>query len=353
MSKLEICNKALDNAPSIPAEVLLGGIAVDKSDSKPTIDIKQMQLDREKHFVDLESLEQLAVGCGDERCVCEGSMNGLESEEGNLEHFIRCYGGPFGLAHTLILNRQGVIPPNNAGLRDSLSSHKSAVELVIKRLDSAGIVPILHSDNSSEEGESFNPDNNAPDVGCAFAKKLGLITNLMHREYVIGATEKLIHDQGGDTSMITSMMASKQQMIESGIDENFHYDRSDYRDLVDNVAVLDGAHAPAEDTALVMNYKERVSRPAPGLEAFYDVDVLIVAKTLVKLFPEINFNPEELLASIELQSVTTAHALALGTRKEGSNLEMLAIELYGNRQDALEELKQYIAEKSSSLAVVA
>jgi hypothetical protein len=324
----------------------IGGIAVGDSLKEPLIDVKTMPNEREKHFVDIDTLTQIAVGCGDERCVCKNSLKGLESEDGNLEHFIRCYGGPFGLAHTLMLNIANVKEPNNIGIRNSLSSHKSAVGLVISRLTEAGMVPMLHSDNSSEGGTVFNGDSDNPDVGCAFAKKLGIITDLMNRDYVVEASKEYINSQNGNPSEIESIMHAKWQMVEQGVDENFNYNRADFCELVNNVAVLDGPHKDAEDTALVLNYTNKVSRPTPD-KPFYDVDVKQVAEILIKLFPEIDFDANTLLSSIELQSITTAHALALGTRKEGSNLEMLALEVYGDRMQALLEIQQLIDDKKA------
>ncbi|MCU0667568.1 MAG: hypothetical protein MUF85_03045 [Patescibacteria group bacterium] len=298
--------------------------------------IKEIDSDRLKYYREIKPGETIYLGCADDRCICDES---LSTNNLYFKHFMRAFGGPFGLAHIVTLY-------SAAYSKDYYSliakQGKSFVGILVNRIDSIAnkIFATTHSDTTKEDGQVFDSEL-SEDIGCAFANNNGLINEIMLDEKVLEVALRLSgnRDNNDDSRKLIVEAISK---LRTGImPGDFKYTRIDFAELKAPKLVLNGNHAQPENTAVIINYTNKISEPNPE-NPFYSADICLIAKSLIAAFPEIIFDAATLMMIIEMQAVATAKALATG-----STLEMLPIEVFGDRQQAIIEIQQLIDEMSA------
>lgn len=283
-----------------------------------------------------------ALGCGDDRWLTPESRQWLRQQNPELGEFteqIRYFGGIAGLTHVVAVAaiEQGRSEDIDA-LGETFPELMSAVRERLAERD-PHMIPQLHS-AVKNEGDSahFQPDHDGP-VGCAYGAGLGAVSRIALSDDHEQLSQQEVPDLFGDVTPPSNIELAKDLFVKryypnpaiSGIS------REEFGAVGAPIQVLAGEHAAAKDTLVVINFHpDKVSNQAKAQATttpFYNNDVTQVAETILRTFPEFDFDPETLLRIMDDDIRATRAALA---GKDGA--AALQVRRYGTPNEAIDYL---------------
>lgn len=284
----------------------------------------------------------VACGCGDDRTCSHASSKHIRQENGvNTQGAIlRYFGGGLGAARIMLVTLAAQRGAEGLAAFAGRDIFDITAELSQRAKDADNVVFALHSSTGSEHDEAkLNPDSEDP-LACAYAGSLGGVSTGSFSGVVLAASLAEGASLFGQAAIgkYDGLAEANRLFISTTLDgrENFSATREDYIRSGVPVMLLSGNHVNSSQTKSVTNYKiDKLSSPDLAHNQgypFYNNDVTQVAATIIKSYPEHQFDPLTMLMAMDLDIRSTRAALS------GGNPLDLELARYGDAKEALDYL---------------
>lgn len=315
-------------------------------------EIPEIPAELQNTYEDFDNNKTYYVFCGDDRPLTKGSVHNLARHEVvNASNAIRVFGGAIGSARAIAVMS---LASDNESIKASVRAYKSNFNSYI--IDTArvvksasNLVPGVHSAQSNEGNDIYFDSNRKDKPGCAYAANAEAVTSLNTEPQVIEFAKKVIELLGSSPQYIDRIIDANKRMQKIFSDDNmgsFNLSRKDIASLALPTAIVTGNHASVAEARAIINLKiDKVSNPQKALSLempSYNHDVTIECASILKSYPNLDFNPRMLLEAKILDICATAEALASSESKHAWDFNF---ERIGNFEDAvstLEELKNQL-----------
>lgn len=307
--------------------------------SENTLPIEQLPEEYESWYQERDRSALTVLSCGDDRLVAQGGEAGvIERDEKGDTYYLRHFGGGPSLATVAL---KALYADSRSELTNIIDPPRlySMLRQEMPRL--SRIAPIAHSDTAHEPEGAFRRWGQAP-IGCARLK--GNSTVLHQAAYHPAVIEQGALEYNALFGNIDRFMPYER--IVAGLRDAVAGDSEARLDTLQldrdfllrtntPVAVLDGAHLPAANTFVSFNFTfDRMSRPGE----FYGVDAAQTAEAIMCALPELNLNPDALLASIVHTACSTRGALIHHESGQYDPAKLKAV-IYGDPAEAVHRLR--------------
>lgn len=351
-SLVEPESRPLDVDERQRAIVGIGGITVFEAASEVDMLTTVPEIDSEVQKAYIDRPEgPIVMGCSDDRpCTHESAAHFREQHLLAGENgYLRYFGGLAGLSRSILVAASVQYGPQTIE-RLNKGKFTDFVNIVQERaMAKTKVNAALHSDNASEgNGDHFDPTQESP-VGCKYAASLLPVASLatendsVHRQSVteIKALFGISDDEA--KARIDEIAASNglfaQRFAETSPDKT-GLGREDYAASKAQVMILEGDHAPTEETFAVVNFTaDKISDPAKAQELghqHYTVDITQAAEVAIKSFPELKLDPEILMQVMLVDAIATRTALA--SADGAADPARLEVRRYGDPREAISYL---------------
>ncbi len=304
-------------------------------------EISELSAERQATYSERDRTQRCFCLCGDDRCLTAESTDALKREgAASPDNALRVFGGAQGIAHIFAVSiaaqygrqkLQEITDGDFVGFIKNVST----------RCDELGFIACNHSADKNEEDRCNVNPSSKNGIGCARLANAQTVAELNYSEDIIklGKNEERAIFTASDDSYIDTIATANQHIVSVFTNEGqktFNAGRSELIAAGSPVGLVTGAHAPADETVVALNFHpNKVSNPRMAYErnlAFYDIDVTQVAELVMKLQPELNLQPRIIFEAILQDVRATRKALAASENKSPEDLK---IEIYGRAEDGL------------------
>lgn len=341
----------INDGPSTVATQLAGGIATMSSNLEAletkTVEIPEISPEVMATYETKDVDAVYELDCGDDRRATDASRHAL-NEAGvapETSAVIRYYGAAVGI--TRVFGTAVVAQYGEDALRSyAQGSFVDFTKDVVTRVENKNNVKLVVHTGESNEGNPAQFDPNSENgLGCAYAANVGAVANICANNEDHHSLTK----EEAPALISTSVQDTVVQRANETFGKYFFGDeyaqvgltRQDYVELDLPVEVVEGNHAPANETFVVANYTlDKLSNPVTAEQAglkFYENSVTQVAEMLMKAFPELQLKPEVLFSVMDQDIRATRAALAGGSAAD------LELRRYGDPKVALDYLNALAA----------
>lgn len=334
-----------DNTPEAGSLVtthdVIGGTAVmTEVEPKPAL-IPEISAERKDTFEPFDPTAKYLVGCSDDRKPTDESQQLIVDQYGvEPDNYIRIYGGLHGGARRALVAIAAYYGPEVLAQYDGKAGIGGFTGEYKKRVETA--VNVVLGDHSAEgnEGNASALDlESEKGLGCAYCEGICAVTSLCaDRQGLALLAEDEVPTSLGEPARMDIITEANRAVGEQFLADGQPVTRHDMIDLNAPVAIYAGAHAPAEEVKVVLNFTDNVSSPNKAIATevpFYCVDVMHELRLAKNAFPEL-FNNEQILETlahvIEHDARAVRQALA---SHEGKTAEDMQLERYGDLQSAI------------------
>jgi hypothetical protein len=320
----------------------IGAVAVHETEERVDT-IPEISAERQATFVEKNPDGTYYLFCGDDRNLTEESAAKLRQEGiEDPDTAMRYYGGVVGVARVL-----AVALAVQYGA-DALNQYPGSFQDLIKDQEqriaaTQNVKPGAHSAESNEGSATELNSSSESGIGCAYGAGAQVITEISSNPDLIALGKAEAPRLSGENESMVDAIAQANQAVAAHFSEggkSFNLHRHDLEDLEAPIAILEGSHAPVDQTVVMYNYHvDKISNPRTANERgipSYDNDLTQVAEALILANLELDLNPRILLDVMDQDIRSVREALA---SHEGKHAADLKIERYGDYEAAVAYLE--------------
>lgn len=319
----------------------------------PDRSIPEITPEQEAAYTTFDPTKIYPVGCGDDRFPTPESLALLPDDVEKDGSLVRYFGGIWGVTRVLavgISQQYGI---------DAVKEHfsndfvKFAMEVQQRVEAMTNLCFTVHSAEANEGGSQDMLNEESEDsVGCAYAALIGGVSKLNGDNNItlIATTEARELSQEEVAEKFESIVRANMDVfgLFFGNDEAASISRSQFIDTQMPGLILKGSHRHIEDgvQAVINFHDDKISNPEIADKQggrFYNNDVVLVAKALMKAFADFKLDPRTLVDIMIADIVATRQALA-GHESTDLNANDLTPARYGDYVTAITKLREYARE---------